>query len=208
LEALEALGRIAYDVVLMDCQMPEMDGYQATSAIRQQEKNGGHIPIIAMTANALPGDREKCLKAGMDDYMAKPVTSEKLEEMLSQWCLPQKAPTNGKIKLASGIKDARLLKELMRLFARQTPGMLSTMREAVAKKNADALAVAAHTLKGSSSNFGVEKIPSLCRRIEEQARSGKMNGLEGLIDELEEEFQKMCQAFKGNRPIDGVGTKS
>ena len=86
LEAVAAIENIDYDLVLMDCQMPEMDGYQATSAIRQHD---GHvrqqIPIVAMTANAMEGDRETCLQAGMDDYLSKPVTSDKLVHMLERW---------------------------------------------------------------------------------------------------------------------------
>jgi CheY-like chemotaxis protein len=85
-EVLQSLGKVAYDIILMDCQMPEMDGYRATAEIRQLERNGSgrHIMIIAMTANAMEGDREKCLQAGMDDYLAKPVTLEKLAEVLER----------------------------------------------------------------------------------------------------------------------------
>ena len=85
LEAVEASGRIAYDYILMDCQMPEMDGYEATVAIRQREAHSGrHIPIIATTANAMQGDRERCLAAGMDDYVSKPVQAAELIEVLQK----------------------------------------------------------------------------------------------------------------------------
>ncbi len=79
----------AYDAVIMDCQMPDMDGFAATAAIRHQEDDGSHTPIIAMTANALRGDRERCLGAGMDDYLTKPASLESLREVLLRWCGPK-----------------------------------------------------------------------------------------------------------------------
>jgi len=86
LEALEALAQCPYDLILMDCQMPEMDGYAATAAIRvREQQTGRHIPIVAMTANAMQGDRESCLDAGMDDYVSKPVQSSTLLAMIRKW---------------------------------------------------------------------------------------------------------------------------
>jgi CheY-like chemotaxis protein len=85
-EALAALVQAEYDLVFMDCQMPEMDGFEATAAIRQREaQQGGHLPIVAMTANAMPGDRERCLAAGMDDYLSKPVTAAALRMVVHKW---------------------------------------------------------------------------------------------------------------------------
>jgi len=84
-EAVEKAGRIPYDLIFMDCGMPEMDGYSATRAIRGQQSNGTRVPIIALTAHAISGTREECLAAGMDDYIAKPVTPEALEQMLLRW---------------------------------------------------------------------------------------------------------------------------
>ena len=87
-EAVNASARMAYDCIFMDCQMPEMDGFEATAAIRAHEvQTGNHVPIIAMTANAMQGDRERCLEAGMDDYISKPVRSEALEAVLQKWAM-------------------------------------------------------------------------------------------------------------------------
>jgi CheY-like chemotaxis protein/anti-sigma regulatory factor (Ser/Thr protein kinase) len=86
IEALDAIGRASYDIILMDCDMPQMDGFQATQEVRKREQGtGAHVPIIAMTANAMQGDRERCLAAGMDDYMTKPISREDLKAALDQW---------------------------------------------------------------------------------------------------------------------------
>jgi CheY-like chemotaxis protein len=90
-EALEAVTKGNYDLVLMDIQMPEMDGFEATQAIRRAERNGARLPIVAMTANAMKGDREKCIDAGMDDYLSKPVNPQKLKEKLETWINPDTA---------------------------------------------------------------------------------------------------------------------
>jgi CheY-like chemotaxis protein len=95
-EVLVKLEKGAYDLVFMDCQMPEMDGYEATACIRRAEQDSGrHLPIIAMTANAMQGDREKCLAAGMDDYIAKPIRREAISEMLQKWAPKDRVKDKG-----------------------------------------------------------------------------------------------------------------
>jgi CheY-like chemotaxis protein len=102
-EAVEALQRMTYDGIFMDCHMPEMDGYQATAAIRAHEAvYGGHVPIIAMTANAMQGDREHCLEAGMDDYVSKPVRSEVLAAVVQKWFLSSVAESEQKTRCPLG----------------------------------------------------------------------------------------------------------
>ena len=122
-EALEALTHMTYDLVFMDCHMPEMDGYEATTAIRHREaRSGRHVPIIAMTANALPGDRERCLQAGMDDYMSKPIEAESLQVMLQAWAQP--TPSNAAAAaVASSLATPAARSTLSTLDARTFKGL-------------------------------------------------------------------------------------
>jgi len=101
-EAVEASARIPYDLLFIDCQMPEMDGYAATAAIRTRERQtGGHLPIVAMTANVMVGDREHCLNSGMDDYVSKPVKSKELEVALQKWAPPPTDATPPEVLMPS-----------------------------------------------------------------------------------------------------------
>jgi CheY-like chemotaxis protein len=157
-----ALANRPYDLILMDCQMPEMDGYEATRAIRAGEAGGArHAPIVAMTANAMPGDRQRCLDAGMDDYLAKPVDVEALDRVLARW-LPacagapvDAAPSPGNdpgresgrgepaldpaVALAHTGGDPVLLREAAALFLGEVPRLMGDLREALARRDAQTL---------------------------------------------------------------------
>ncbi|HTD78444.1 MAG TPA: ATP-binding protein, partial [Chloroflexota bacterium] len=216
-EALDALYRIAYSAVLMDCQMPEMDGYQATAEIRRREGSGRRTPIIAMTANAMQGDRERCLAAGMDDYIAKPVRIEDLECVLRRvLAAPSPAMTaeadtpgmhgrdsNGPIDRA---RLARLLPlnrpgrenavaDLIGQFLADAPLRLMALRDAAAQHDRTATNETAHALRGAADHFGALEVVALCEQLERLARTGGPGGAIELIETLEEAFARAREAL-------------
>jgi CheY-like chemotaxis protein/HPt (histidine-containing phosphotransfer) domain-containing protein len=213
LEALEALSRIAYAAVLMDVQMPEMDGYEATKEIREREGAARHTPIIAMTANALEGDRDKVLEAGMDDYIPKPVKPEEMEAVLQRWIPEQEfleppAPETGS---AEATLDARALaglrelqqegepnfvEELVQLFLKDVPPQLAILREVVEGDDADSVERIAHTLKGSSGNMGAKRMAEICAQLQEAGASGDLARAPELLRRLEEEFGRVRPALE------------
>jgi len=220
MEALDALSRIAYDVVLMDCQMPEMDGYEAATEIRRREGDLKHTTIIAMTANALEGDRERCFAAGMDDYISKPVKQEMLSEAIERWTaertasdqredLSEPTPADSASVIDPGViaelrglqssTDPDFFNHLIDLFIEETPHRLAAIREALAKSNAEALGHEAHALKGSSAHLGATRMDSLCEILEEQGRSGSINGASAVLSVLEEEFGRVRKALEAEK---------
>jgi CheY-like chemotaxis protein/HPt (histidine-containing phosphotransfer) domain-containing protein len=214
-EAVSAVRRIPYDAVLMDCQMPEMDGFEATAKIRERELSSQHIPIIAMTAHALKGDRERCLEAGMDDYIAKPIKLESIKEVLDKWLPRTEATPNGggasNRTLSQGTLDVEMLSswrdltedgendfltEVIDIFLENTPPMLKEMNEATKNKDARTLQRLAHKLKGSSSNLGAKSMAELCATLEEEASRGQLADAPKLVRDLEGEFAKVSQALR------------
>jgi signal transduction histidine kinase/DNA-binding LytR/AlgR family response regulator/HPt (histidine-containing phosphotransfer) domain-containing protein len=218
LEAIEALAHIHYDVVLMDCQMPEMDGYAATAEIRRREGAKHRTPIIAMTANAMRGDRERCLKAGMDDYISKPIDAAELFALLKRW-LPQTDQQSASsekevIRDATTLADggvierlnlfeqefsAAMVVRLLDKFLPDTADRLVALREAVDAADAPAVARAAHGLKGSYGNIGSQEAAGLCLQLEQEARSGSVREADGRLRKLEEGFPQLTGLLQAQK---------
>jgi CheY-like chemotaxis protein len=190
-EALAALARESFDVVLMDMQMPEMGGREATAAIRQTERsNGGHLPIIAVTASAMKGDREECLAAGMDDYISKPIQFDGLIEKVERWgrgdvAAKDTPPASRQSFLEMFDGDADLLREVATAYLEWEPALRAQLRGASGSGDAAAVRAAAHSLKGSVANFGAEAATSALARIEESAVRGDLRGAAMALAEFE-----------------------
>jgi len=189
LEAVEALTRIPYDLVLMDCQMPEMDGYEATAAIRQSEGQSRHTPIIAMTASAMQGDLERCLAAGMNDYISKPVRSEDLHAMLDHWLSdsPHVAMANNgsaserdsaivDVKRLSEVADGddELLHELVEIYLQQISKDIEKLKSAIEMNAPIEVNRIAHTCAGSSETMGMMAISEPLRELERMGEEGHL----------------------------------
>jgi two-component system, sensor histidine kinase and response regulator len=189
-----------FDVILMDVQMPEMDGLQASSLIREKERaTGAHIPIIAVTAHAMKGDRERCLAAGMDGYITKPINPVELAETIQAAFRngtklsatdadPQPAGPSDAQLLARFDGDGELLKELAGIFLQECPRMLADIHEALRAGDAKSLERAAHTLKGSVGNFAMPGPWETAQRLELLAQSGQLSGAEEILHALEQQL--------------------
>jgi len=204
--AVEALDTQSFDVVLMDVQMPEMDGFEATATIRQREKaTGTHVPIIAMTAHAMKGDRERCLEAGMDAYISKPVHSDELLRITESFggsvssndttADPRRPVFDLKTALDFVEGDEGLLADLARLFCEESPRMLSTVRAAVDRKDADALERAAHTLKGSIGTFAAPDGFEAALHLERLGRAKDLTQVEDAFALLSVEVERLRTAL-------------
>jgi CheY-like chemotaxis protein len=203
-------GKDGFDLILMDVQMPEMDGYEATATIRKKE-TGSHIPIIAMTANAMKGDRDACLAAGMDGYVAKPVRAKELYEAIEQTAtvtgaavvsktnsgdVPMPKMVLDREKALGYAGDDATLVELAAIFQEECPKLMEAMREALEKSDAAALQIAAHTLKGSTSVLAAEGAREVAAQIEEQARKGDCAGAREMVARLEIELGRLMPVLE------------
>jgi CheY-like chemotaxis protein len=197
-EALELLEKQTFDVALVDVQMPEMDGFQLTAAIREKEKNTeAHLPIIAMTAYAMKGDRERCLEAGMDSYVAKPVSSSQLFETIDSVQRAElKASAGVQLPVSQEILDEstlharfsgepELLTEVVNLYLEICPQLIDGIRGAVERGDARALEWAAHKLKGTVANFAARAAYDAALRMEVMGRRGHLEQAAEALERLE-----------------------
>jgi two-component system sensor histidine kinase/response regulator len=207
-QAIASLERHPFDLVLMDVQMPEMGGLDATQAIREKEKStGGHIPIFAMTAHAMQGDRERCLAAGMDGYLAKPIEPKAFVDTIEAASTPARTV----VESGDGTKardafdesallgrfsgNRRLFRTLVETFSKDCPRMMARIRSALGSRDAKTLADAAHGLKGSVGNFGPSAALDTARKIESIARQGTLEGAWEIYATLEDDIARLLPAL-------------
>jgi CheY-like chemotaxis protein len=173
-EALDRHAEQTFDLALMDVQMPDVDGFEATARIRAREAaNGAHLPIVALTAHAMSGDRDRCLAAGMDAYLSKPLQIEQLRAVIAQ-CLalapakhaPAAATWNRAQALARVSGDETVLREIVDLFLKDTPSVLTDIQSAAAVRDAERAKRATHRLRGSASFFEAAALTEAARRVE------------------------------------------
>jgi two-component system sensor histidine kinase/response regulator len=225
-EALAALEVGAYDAVLMDCQMPVMDGFEATAAIRRNEAAGkryagiGHLPVIAVTANAMQGDRERCLAAGMDAYLAKPIKLEDVRTTLSRWVVFSSRDVGdpGTARLASSVSerqgifdpaqmlnniggDQELLNQLIELFLERHTDIMTNIRQALSQSDAITVERTAHTLKGTAANLCAPEVAMAAGQLEAVGRLGTLHEAPTVYAHLEMEMIRLIhalEAYRGN----------
>jgi two-component system sensor histidine kinase/response regulator len=208
-DALSAFRKNRFDLILMDIQMPKLDGFQATEAIRTlEEGTDSHIPIVAMTAHAMKGDRERCLEAGMDQYISKPINMKQLYETVETLVpLPnQKAkgtvpiPEDKEVLDRSSLLnqvggDMALLGELVDILVREYPTTLSEIRKSIEEEDAESLEKTAHSLKGAVGNFAAAKAFQAALRLESIGRAGEMHHAHESLEDLVKEMDLLMTAL-------------
>jgi two-component system sensor histidine kinase/response regulator len=202
-EALRRAGEETFDVILMDVQMPEMSGLEASAAIRLREQvTGKHVPIVAMTAHAMTGDRERCLEAGMDGYVSKPLRPDELFGVIDAMFAPEApaevpAPSaqpvaapglDGGTLLAGFGGNRKVLGEVIDVFLADSPTLMTAIQQAVGQRDVAALASSAHALKGSIGLFDQQGAYQMAKQLERAAKSGDLTGIEDARTELETEL--------------------
>ncbi len=230
--AVQAFQRENFDLVFMDCQMPGMDGFEATEAIRRLEKadsDGIRTPIIALTANAMEGDRNKCLAAGMDDYLAKPFMQADLIAMLSRWLLEDGTasaersigpvpidPDNAdpidaeasdeidqaalsRIRQMAGSRGTELLIKIIGRYLEKTPALIGDLAAATKRADYDQVHHLAHGLKSSSANLGADRLSAQCKEVETACRIGEVDGIKAMVEKIVSDYENVALALRFER---------
>jgi TMAO reductase system sensor TorS len=212
--AIEATDTAAYDAVLMDCQMPVMDGLTATADIRRREQRSGaaRVPIIALTANAMEGDRERCLAAGMDDFLSKPFTQQQLATLLRRWLALRTLPESEQRDLSriplvdasvlrniAALANPTLLDSMIDLYLRHSPDLIGAIETAAANMQADELSQAVHTLKSSTANLGGTRLAMVAKECEVLAREGGVAQAAQIVPRIRKEYREFCAALMRER---------
>jgi two-component system, sensor histidine kinase and response regulator len=212
--ALEAINNDAYDAVLMDCQMPVMDGLTATAELRRREQNAGgaRLPIIALTANAMEGDRERCLAAGMDDFLCKPFSQQQLAALLKRWLalhvLPESERREGSrlplidagvLRNIAALARPALLNSMIELYLQHSPPLITAIELAVASGQVEALQEALHSFKSSTANLGGLRLATLTKECEVLVREGGIAKAAPTVQRLRREYQDFCSALMQER---------
>jgi two-component system sensor histidine kinase/response regulator len=204
-EAVESLERVHYDLVLMDCQMPEMDGYEATAEIRRREGGAKHTPVVAMTAHVLEGDREKCLAAGMDDYVSKPVKPEELAKVLDRLLAdagggaeagaaapPPAAPPVDMERFYQAMgEDPAEVSDILGVYLEQMYESLERLNAAIESGDAEEVDLIAHNCAGVSANCGMSAVVGPLRELERMGRGGRLAGAALLGARVGTEFERV-----------------
>jgi CheY-like chemotaxis protein/HPt (histidine-containing phosphotransfer) domain-containing protein len=209
-EAIDAVQSEGYDLVLMDCEMPVMDGYEATSRIRQS--NQPRMPIIALTASAMASDRDRCLSEGMNDHLAKPVELPRLAEVLAKWM-----PANGTARVASGpmvaggkklaifdveallrrlMGDKELASAVLKGFLADAPSQFKQLRAKLDQEDTPGTRLQAHALKGAAATVGAEALYSIALAMETAASAKRLDSCCDLLPQASDEFEIFRQTVK------------
>ncbi|MCK9502863.1 MAG: EAL domain-containing protein [Porticoccaceae bacterium] len=196
-DALDKILRKQFDLILMDCNMPVMDGYVATEKIRKLQNSSKMLPVIAMTANNTPEERQRCLSSGMNDFIAKPLSVDALYKMLSKWYLKSPDENNDKrtdgndsasydISVVQSLRQSvgEVFNSVVDAFVEDTPVYLDALKAAINKGDSQQIYELSHTIKGSSSNFGALKVSSLAKTIEDKGKNNDLSDLDQLYRDL------------------------
>lgn len=216
-EALDLLDRHDYALVLMDCHMPEMDGFETTTHIRRRTDDKQQIPIVAVTASATAGEREKCLQAGMNDFLLKPFRQEELSEKIESWLsiqrrarepvnkLPEDMPSDLDKEMAARLKlleedyGREMVIKIIEMFIPDAEARIERISRAIREKDSRELEEAAHGLKSGAANIGAAEMAQLCEQLEMQSQTGPLTGAEELLKQLIDSWSKVREQIANYR---------